>query len=73
MPWSQTSPLDLNPPFIAAYRRDRLSVTELYGVSRQTGYTWIDPYLRHGPLVPSPRAHTMPNRDGAVADGIGHG
>ena len=52
MPWSQTSPMDQKTQFIAAYLRDRLSVTELcelYGVSRKTGYTWIDRDLMHGP------------------------
>jgi putative transposase len=52
MPWSQTSPMDQKTQFIAAYLRDRLSMTELcerYGVSRKTGYKWIDRYLMHGP------------------------
>jgi putative transposase len=52
MPWRHTSPMDQKTPFIAAYLRDRLSVTELcelYGISRKTGYTWIDRYLIHGP------------------------
>jgi putative transposase len=52
MPWSQTSPMDQKTQFIAAYLRDHLSVTELcelYGVSRKTGYKWIDRYLIHGP------------------------
>jgi hypothetical protein len=52
MPWSHTSPMDQNTPFIAASRRDRLSVTELcerYGVRRKTGDTWIDRSRMHGP------------------------
>src|SRR6266545_3582442 len=52
MPWSHTSPMDQKTQFIAAYLRDRLSMTELcefYGVSRKTGYKWIDRYLTHGP------------------------
>jgi putative transposase len=52
MPWSHTSPMDQKTPFIADYLRDRLSMTELcafYGVSRKTGYTWIDRDLTHGP------------------------
>ncbi len=51
MPWSQTSPMDQKTQFIAAYLRDRLAMTERcarYGVSRKTGYTWIDRYLTHG-------------------------
>jgi transposase InsO family protein len=52
MPWSYTSPLDQKTQFIADYRRDHLSMTErceLYGVSRKTGYKWIDRDLTHGP------------------------
>ncbi len=52
MPWSQTSPMDQRTQFIADYLRESLSVTELcvlYGVSRKTGYKWIDRYLRCGP------------------------
>ena len=48
MPWSQTSLMDQKTQFIADYLRDRLSVTELcarYGVSRKTGYKWVDRYL----------------------------
>jgi putative transposase len=44
--------MDQHTPCIAASRRDRLSVTErceLYGISRQTGDTWIDRDLLHGP------------------------
>ncbi|MBI3607851.1 MAG: transposase [Nitrospirae bacterium] len=53
MPWSQTSPMDQRIQFIADYLREALSMTELcdlYGVSRKTGYKWIDRYLRHGPM-----------------------
>ena len=52
MPWSHTSPMDQKTQFIADYLRDRLSMTELcelYGVSRKTGYKWIDRDLIHGP------------------------
>jgi putative transposase len=52
MPWSQTSPMDQRTPFIADYLRETLNITELcdlYGVSRKTGYKWIDRYLRQGP------------------------
>ena len=52
MPWSQTSPMDQRTQFIADYLRASLNTTDLcalYGVSRKTGYKWIDRYLRHGP------------------------
>lgn len=52
MPWSQTSPMEQRTQFIADYLRGLLCVTELcelYGVSRKTGYKWIDRYIRCGP------------------------
>lgn len=53
MPWSETSPMDQRTQFIADFLRESLTVTELcdlYGVSRKTGYKWIDRYLRQGPV-----------------------
>jgi hypothetical protein len=52
MPWRHTAPLDQKPLCIADSLRDRLSITALcplYQVSRQTGYLWLDHYLRYGP------------------------
>src|SRR5713226_4720310 len=52
MPWSQTSPMDQRTQFIADFLRESLTVSELsdlYGVSRKTGYKWIERYLRCGP------------------------
>ena len=52
MPWSRTSPMDQRTQFIADYLRGTLSVTELcgqFGISRKTGYKFIDRYLRQGP------------------------
>jgi putative transposase len=52
MPRKEASPMDQRTQFIADYLRDVLSITELctmYGVTRKTGYKWIDRYLRQGP------------------------
>ena len=52
MPWKEASPMDERTQFIADYLRDSLAITELcelYGVSRKTGYKWIERYLRRGP------------------------
>ena len=51
MPWSRTSPMDQKTQFIADYLRQRQSITELctnFGISRKTGYKWIDRYPRSG-------------------------
>src|SRR5947208_13313903 len=52
MPWRDASPMDQRTQFIADHLRDALPISELcelYGVSRKTGYKWIDRYIRHGP------------------------
>jgi putative transposase len=52
MPWRHTSPLDQKTPCIADDLRRTLSITELcerYGVSRKTGYQWIERSLTSGP------------------------
>ena len=52
MPWKEASPMDQRTQFIADHLRDTLSITELCeldGISRKTGYKWIDRYLRQGP------------------------
>ena len=44
--------MDQRTQFIADYLRDSLAITELcehYGISRKTGYKWIERYLRQGP------------------------
>ncbi len=52
MPWRHASPMDQRTQFIAEHLRGGRTITELcdeYGVSRKTGYKWIERYLRHGP------------------------
>src|SRR5512132_920114 len=52
MPWKEASPMDQRTQFIADHLREELSITELcalYGITRKTGYKWIDRYLRQGP------------------------
>jgi transposase len=68
MPWRDTSPMDQRTQFIADHLRDTLSITELcalYGISRKTGYKWIDRYVRHGPAAleeQSRRPRRSPNQ-----------
>ncbi|MEO7252446.1 MAG: IS481 family transposase [Arenimonas sp.] len=52
MPWNETTPMDQKVQFVSDYLRNRFSVSELclrYGVSRKTGYKWIDRYILDGP------------------------
>jgi putative transposase len=67
MPWRAASPMDQRTQFIADHLRDTLSLTELcglYGISRKTGYKWIDRYVTQGPVgleERSRRPHRAPN------------
>jgi transposase-like protein len=74
MPWSQLSPMDQKTQFIADYLRRSLSVTELcehYGISRKTGYKWIERYehggLQPGRALPTPACVHDPHARGAGA------
>ena len=52
MPWSETSPLDQKRLFIADHQRGSFSMAELcrrYGVSRPTGYKWLQRFEEEGP------------------------
>ena len=73
MPWSETSPMDQRMQFIADYLRETLTITELcdlYGVSRKTGYKWIDRYLRQGPAGLEARSRKPRVSPNATSDEI---
>ena len=52
MPWSETSPMDQKIRFIADYTKflnlSFMELTQLYHISRKTGYKWIKRYERLG-------------------------
>ena len=51
MPWSETSTVDQKRLFVADYQRDSFAMAELcrrYGVSRPTGYKWIQRFEGEG-------------------------
>lgn len=51
MPWKDLRPMDERVLFVADFVRELYSFTELclrYGVSRRTGYKWVDRYQREG-------------------------
>jgi putative transposase len=52
MPWKELKPMDQKTQFVADYLRQTLDMTELcrqYGISRKTGYKWIERYIESGP------------------------
>jgi putative transposase len=66
MPWSATSPMDQRVQFVTDARRgheDFTMLCERYGVSRKTGYKWLDRYATGGVaalLDQSRRPHHSP-------------
>jgi putative transposase len=52
MPWTETAPMNERMRFVTDWERDLYSMVELcerYGVSRKTGYKWVERYEREGP------------------------
>ena len=52
MPWSETTTMDAKVAFILDWKTGRHKITDLcaqYGVSRKTGYKWIDRFMELGP------------------------
>lgn len=51
MPWKDVRPMDQKILFISDYLRQSASLSDLcrrYGISRKTGYKWLDRYTRQG-------------------------
>ena len=51
MPWLETSPVEQRERFIRDHRLELYSMVELctrYGISRKTGYKWLDRFEEAG-------------------------
>src|ERR1700677_1383613 len=52
MPWKESRIVDQRLQFLSSYQKEEMSVSELcreFGVSRPTGYRWINRYKENGP------------------------
>ena len=52
MPWTETEPMKERMRFVADAERGLYAMAELcerYGISRRTGYKWLDRYETDGP------------------------
>ncbi len=52
MPWQEASTVSLRREFVTMVQQGTVSVSELcrrYGVSRKTGYKWLQRYRDEGP------------------------
>jgi len=77
MPWSETTPVRERFLFVADAREDFFSVAELcqrYGISRKTGYKWLERFESEGPAGLEERSrapHSSPYRTpGEIADRV---
>jgi len=77
MPWSETTPVRERFLFVADAREDFFSVAELcqrYGISRKTGYKWLERFESEGPAGLEERSrapHSSPSRtSGEIADRV---
>jgi transposase InsO family protein len=53
MPWRETSPMEQRLEFVREYETELFTMTELaaqYGISRKTGYKWLEQYDAEGAL-----------------------
>jgi len=53
MPWRETSPMEQRLEFIREFETELFTMTELaaqYGISRKTGYQWVERYDAEGAL-----------------------
>lgn len=69
MPWKEVKPMDQKLRFISDYLKDYFTIAELcerYGISRTTGYKWINRYRASGRpdalFEVSRRPHSSPNK-----------
>ena len=54
MPWSEMSPMDQRVQFVTDARRGQIEMTTLcaqVGISRKTGYKWLERYEHGGPAA----------------------
>ena len=52
MPWKEIRIVDQRLQFLSSYQKEEMSVADLcreYGISRPTGYRWINRYNETGP------------------------
>ena len=64
MPWMETTTMDARVAFILDWKSGKYPVSDLcaqYGISRKTGYKWIDRFVQDGPDGLYERSHAPTN------------
>ena len=60
MPWQNLTPMEEINRFVVLAQSGRFSVTDLceqFGISRKTGYKYLERYAAHGLAGLTPRSH----------------
>jgi len=73
MPWSETSAMDQRIAFIQDVKRGNLSKSELclrYGISRKTGYKWLERYAAQGWAGLEDRSHAADRVHNATGEEV---
>lgn len=74
MPWKETSPLDERMAFIVDVQKEDEPFSRLcqrYGISRTTGYLWVERYEQFGPSGLQDRAPVARSHPNQVPDAVG--
>ena len=73
MPWKETCPVEEKLKFITAWKSNEFTMTALchrFGVSRKTGYKWLERYLAGGVAGLEERSRAAHHHPNAVADDL---
>ena len=74
MPWRETCAMDERMRFVLSCEAGDESFAEVcrgYGVSRKTGYKWLDRYRATGPLGLVDRSRTPHSHPNGTAEALG--
>jgi putative transposase len=73
MPWRETCTLDERLQFVGEYLKGRREMTELcrdFGISRKTGYKWLERYQADGPQGLHDRSRAPHHHPQAIGDDV---
>src|SRR4051812_50023075 len=76
MPWRETSPMEQRLDFVREYETELFTMTELaaqYGISRKTGYKWLERYAADGATGLQDRSRRAPQSPHATDPRLGGG
>src|SRR5689334_12847563 len=75
MPWQERSSVDLRVQFAGEWQKDEIPFAELcrrYGISRKTGYKWVERYFDAGPGAIEARTSRPHSNARAIEDDVVH-